>query len=74
MVPCADNHGRMLRNGRRTFAGHPREPRADLLKPAQTTSRLGEPKMSRSRSSGSGFVGREYLRHEVDHPVFEGQS
>jgi hypothetical protein len=74
VVPCANNHGRVLGDRRRTSAGHPREPHTEVLQPSQTTSRLGEPRVPRSRRFGSGFVGRGYLRREIDYTIFEGHG
>ena len=65
MVPGADNHGRTLRDGRRTPAGHPSEPRTELLQPPQATWRLGEPGLSLSRFIGCGLVEGLYLRREL---------
>ena len=74
MVPGADHHGGALRDGRRTFACHPREPRTKLLQASEATRGFGEPKVSATRLSLGNLVGRRYLRRQLHYPVFEGQG
>ena len=74
MVPCTDDHGRALRDRRRTLACHPREPRTELLQSSQAKGRFGEPEVSASRFFGGSLIRRRYLRREFHYPVFEGHD
>ena len=74
MVSRTNNDGRALRDGRRALAGHPREPRTQLLQTSQAKGRFGEPEVSTSRSFGGDLVGRGYLRRELLYPIFDGHG